>query len=118
MVGMVDEAMNEDKPKWWSFFAWPIIGAALAFGVLSLMTVGIFILPFSLIGLFALLKWGGNRKSSAGLISGIGIPLIYVAFLNRGGPGNICTSYSHGGQQCTEEWSPWPWLAGSISRAE
>lgn len=56
--------MSKDKSKWWSFFAWPIVGAALAFGVLSFMTIGIFVLPFALVGLFALHKWGGNRKSS------------------------------------------------------
>ena len=102
--------MNEDKLKWWSFFAWPIVGAALAFSILALMTIGIIVLPFALVGLFALLRWGGNRKSSAGLISGIGFPLIYIAFLNRGGPGDICRPYGQGGQQCTQEWSPWPWL--------
>jgi len=110
MVGMVDETMNEDKPKWWSFLAWPIVGAALAFSILALMTIGIIVLPFALVGLFALLRWGGNRKSSAGLISGVGLPLIYIAFLNRDGPGDICTPYGSGGQQCTQEWSPWPWL--------
>jgi hypothetical protein len=109
-VGMVDETVNEEKPSWLSFFAWPIVGAALAFSVLSAMTVGIFILPIALVGLFALLKWGGNRKSSAGLISGIGFPLIYIAFLNRDGPGMVCGSYKNGGGNCTQEYSPWPWL--------
>jgi hypothetical protein len=109
-VGMVDETVNEGRPKWWSFFAWPIVGAGLAFGILGLMTIGIYILPIALVGLLALVKWGGNRKSSAGLISGVGLPIIYIAYLNRGGPGDICTPYGQGGQQCTQEWSPWPWL--------
>ena len=102
--------MNEDKPKWWSFFAWPLVGAALAFSVVSAMTIGIFLLPFVLVGLFALLKWGGDRKSSAGLFSGAGLPFLFIAYINRNGPGNICTPYGQGGQQCTQEGSPLPWL--------
>lgn len=105
-----EKALNEEKPKWWSFFAWPIVGAGLAFGILGLMTIGIYILPIALIGLFALHKWGGNRKSSAGLISGIGLPLIYIAILNRGGSGMVCGSSKDGGSWCRQEWSPWPWL--------
>ena len=102
--------MNSEKPKLWSFLAWPVVGAALSFSVLALMTIGIFILPFALLGLFILLKWGGDRRSSVGLISGIGLPLLYVAFLNRDGPGTICSPYGNGGQQCMDEWSPWPWF--------
>jgi hypothetical protein len=102
--------VNSEKPKLWSFLAWPVVGAALSFSVLALMTIGIFILPFALLGLFILLKWGGDRRSSFGLISGIGLPLLYVAFLNRDGPGTICSSYGNGGQQCMDEWSPWPWF--------
>ena len=102
--------MNSEKPKLWSFLAWPVVGAALSFGVLASMTIGIFILPFALVGLFILLKWGGDRRSSVGIISGLGLPLLYVAFLNRDGPGTICKSYGNGGQQCMDEWSPWPWF--------
>jgi hypothetical protein len=65
MVGMVDEAINEEKPKWWSFFACPLVGAALAVSVLGAMTIWLFVLPFATVGLLALLKWGGNRKSQA-----------------------------------------------------
>jgi hypothetical protein len=79
--------VNTDKLKLWSFLAWPAVGAVL-------------------LGLFILLKWGGDRRSSVGLISSIGLPLLYVAFLNRDGPGTICSSDGNGGQQCMDEWSP------------
>ena len=102
--------MNDDKPKLWSFLAWPVEGAALAVSVLGALTIGAYIMPFALVGLFILLKWGGDRRSSVGLISGIGLPLLYIAFRNRDGPGTICSSYGSGGRQCTEEWSPWPWF--------
>jgi hypothetical protein len=44
------------------------------------------------------------------LISGAGLPFIYIAYLNRDGPGNICTPVGNGGQQCMQEFSPWPFL--------
>ncbi len=102
--------MNSEAPKVWSFIAWPVVGAALSLSVLGAMTIGIFILPFALLGLLALLKWGGNRKSSVGLISGAGLPFLYVAYLNRNGPGMVCNPSGNGGQSCEDEMSPWPWL--------
>lgn len=99
--------MNEDKPTWWSFFAWPLVGAALVVSILGLMTIGLFVLPLALIGLHFLLKFGGNRKSSVGVISGAGLPFLFVAYLNRNGPQTVCSPYENGGQQCTLEKSPW-----------
>ena len=66
-----------------------MVGAALSLGVLGAMTIGIFVLPFALLGLLALLKWGDDRQSSVGLISGVGLPLLYVAYPNRNGPGTV-----------------------------
>jgi hypothetical protein len=40
------------------------------------------------------------------------MPLL-VAYLNRGGPGNVCTTTATS-QSCTTEWSPWPWLAAGL----
>lgn len=129
---MTTIAANRDRPRPMSFIAWAVIGAALFFGVLSFMTIGIFVLPIAVLALLALLKWGGSRDSSIGLISGAGLPLLYVGYLNRNGPGRVCTTIARGaksatcgaplgpgdvcsnlgsaGQQCVDEWSPWPWL--------
>ena len=98
--------MHSEKPKLWSFLAWPVVGAALSLSVLGALTIGAYVMPFALVGLFILLKWGGDRRSCVGLISGLGLPLLYVAFLNRDGPGTICSSYGNGGQRCVDEWSP------------
>jgi hypothetical protein len=102
--------VSTDRPSWASFFAWPMIGAALSLSVLGAMTIGVFVFPFAIAGLFALRKWGGNQKSSVGLISGAGLPVLYVAYLNRQGPGMVCGSYKNGGGYCTQEYSPWPFL--------
>ena len=46
-----------------------------------------------------------------GLVSGLSLPLFFVAYLNRAGPGTICRAIGAQGQECIDEWSPWPWLA-------
>lgn len=42
-----------------------------------------------------------------------GGPRLYVAFLNRGGPGERCTS-SPDGIECTELISPWPFVVLAV----
>ncbi|GMA23370.1 hypothetical protein GCM10025864_11290 [Luteimicrobium album] len=61
----------------------------------------------------------GVRRPPAQLaflaLSGAGVLPLVVAYLNREGPGDVCTAYSGG--QCvagTEEWSPWPWLVVGV----
>jgi hypothetical protein len=39
--------------------------------------------------------------------------LAYIAYLNRGGPGEICRATADG-QICTERASPWPFLAAAL----
>jgi len=110
MVGMAVETVNDEKPSWASYFLWLVIGVGLIYSVLGIMTIGLFILPFVLAALLAMLKWGGNRKSSVGLISGQGLPLLFLAYLNRNGPGTVCSQSGNGGQACREEYSPWPFV--------
>ena len=90
-----------------SFLVWVLVGAVLS---LATMTIGFLVLTVALVALIAMLKWGRNRKSSVGLISGVGLPLLYVAYLNRNGPGWVCRAYGNGGQTCEDSGSPWPWL--------
>jgi hypothetical protein len=91
------------------FGCWLVAGASWAVTVLGALSIGVFVLPVA-IALTVLLAT--RRTSSIGLpgiISGAGFPLLYVAYLNRGGPGNVCTTFASGGS-CAQEWSPWPWL--------
>jgi bacteriorhodopsin len=44
-----------------------------------------------------------------GLLSGVGMLALYIAYLNRHGPGEVC-GHSVTDHHCTTEWSPWPWL--------
>ena len=102
------------RPRIWPFFAWAAVGTGAFFTLITGFTVGLLVLPLVLVALAALLIWPGSRTSAAlGLISGLGLMPLLVAYLNRGGPGNVCTTTATS-QSCTTEWSPWPWLAAGL----
>lgn len=99
-----------ERSVWPWFGAWFLVGALASFGLLTVLTVGVFLLPVSLAAAVLLTTRRGCRTGLAGLVSGLGVPLLYVAYLNRGGPGNVCTTTASG-QSCVDEYSPWGWLA-------
>jgi len=50
-----------------------------------------------------------------GLITGAGVPLLVIGYINRNGPGNVCTERASG--ICTsfaERSSPWPFVAVGV----
>jgi hypothetical protein len=98
--------------KWYpvgSYLAWVAVGAGLSFGVLAILSIGVFVLAVTVVATFFLARRSDARAGVAGLVSGFGLPLLYVAFLNRWGPGMICTATATG-TSCADQWSPWPWL--------
>jgi hypothetical protein len=95
---------------WPWFCAWFLVGTLASLGVLTALTIGVFLLPIALVAAVFLVTRRGRRVGLAGLVSGLGVPLLYVAFLNREGPGNVCTTTATG-QSCVDEYSPWGWLA-------
>jgi len=99
--------------RWAWFAAWLIIGAGYALGLLGAASIGLFVLPLAVAATIVAARRQHAGSGLPGLISGLGIPLVYVAYLNRAGPGTVCTTVS-GGQDCTDEWSPWPWLAAAV----
>ncbi|MFE7168281.1 hypothetical protein [Streptomyces sp. NPDC057616] len=95
---------------WPWFCAWFLVGALASFGMLTILTVGALLLAVALGTAVFLATRRGSRAGRAGLLSGLGVPLLYVAFLNREGPGTVCTT-TPTGQSCVDEYSPWGWLA-------
>jgi hypothetical protein len=91
------------------FALWAIVGAGGVLGVLTAPTIGLFVLAATVV-LAAVLVW--QRRvwlAGPGILTGLGLLPCYIAYLNRGGPGVVCTISAIGGS-CTQEWSPWPWL--------
>ena len=95
------------------FIAWMLVGAGYALGVLSALSVGAYVLLITVVATIVLATRAGNRVGLPGLVSGFSLPLFFVAYLNRSGPGTICTTTATS-QTCSDEWSPWPWLVIGI----
>ncbi len=105
--------MKTDGDSGVAFAGWCVIGAAGCFSVLSLLTIGPFVLLLTLM-LSGLMLWRVDFGwAMAGMISGAALPVLYVAWLNRGGPGEVCTTTATS-QSCTDAWSPWPFVVVAV----
>lgn len=91
--------------------AWVLVGAAYGVSFLGAASIGCFLLPVPVVATVLLARVPAARSALPAVLCGLGLPLLYVAFLNRSGPGLICTTTSDGAQRCGQQTSPWPWLA-------
>jgi hypothetical protein len=91
---------------WGWFSAWTVLGAAFALGTVSLGPL--VLVPLLLVAAFMFAR-PGIRGSAFGLVSGAGVLLLYVAYVQRDGPGTTCwhTATSSG---CDQHLNPLPWL--------
>jgi hypothetical protein len=91
---------------WGWFFVWALLGAATGLGAVSLGPL--LLLPVAAVGVFLSTR-PGIRRSAFGLLSGAGALFLYVAWVQRDGPGTTCwrTATASG---CAEHLSPLPWL--------
>ena len=101
-------------PEWRQFAAWAGCGASAAFIFVGAFAVGpVAILPTILFAILAT-RLGGNNVSAVGVAAGVGVWGFVLGWLNRDGPGEVCTTTATGGG-CTQEWAPWPfWVTGSV----
>jgi hypothetical protein len=93
---------------------WLVVGVLLGMGVAGLLSVGVFFLLAALVltgvGVgFSVLR---NRSAMA-VPAGVGLSVLYLAWLNREGPGTVC-HITGNATTCTEEWSPWPFVAVTL----
>jgi hypothetical protein len=110
--------VTEPEPgeSWGAFAAWCAAGVGGCFGVLSLLTVGPFVLLVTLMLCGWLLWRQGFGAGMAGLLTGAAVPLLYLAWLNRDGPGAVCTRTTTS-LTCGDQWSPWPFLVVAVGAA-
>ncbi|HUO48511.1 MAG TPA: hypothetical protein VMU09_06730 [Acidimicrobiales bacterium] len=81
---------------WGWFAAWAIAGAGLCVGFLGALSIGIFVLPVAVVMLVVLLRCRPAANSKAGILSGLGLPLLVVAARSGG-------------------WTPWyPWAIAGV----
>jgi hypothetical protein len=86
------------------------IGVGVAVTVLTPLTVGPFVLVAVVVALGVLVRRpAGLDAAVTGLLPGAGLLMVYIAYINRHGPGEVCRTAATE-HECTTQWSPWPWL--------
>jgi hypothetical protein len=93
------------KAVW--FVVWFLVGALWSLSFISF--IGVITLPIAIVVTALLCLRPGPRAGSVAVVSGLAMPFLYVAWLNRNGPGNIC-HVTPTSTDCTEQMSPLPWL--------
>ena len=98
---------------WLKFAGWFVVGVGAAFGALS------FPLALPLLGLIAWLLSRNHRgmQSAWGSVSGVGMLLLFVAYVQRHGPGEYCHPIGTSklpGTECGDYMDPRPWLVGGL----
>ena len=105
-----DIARRSDGWSW--FFVWAVFGSSWALAAVSLGPL--LLIPTALLGVF-LWRWRpAARRSAFGLLTGAGVLLLYVAWVQRDGPGTTCwhTATASG---CDQHLNPLPWLVVGVA---
>ncbi|MFF5025609.1 hypothetical protein ACFY2J_15485 [Streptomyces collinus] len=97
---------------WGWFLGWLALGACAAVGLAAVVTAGLALVLLAAAAAGLLLR-KGPRNATAGLLSGTALPLLYIAYLNRSGPGTVCSTVP-GSQTCTDEYTPIPFLIAGV----
>jgi hypothetical protein len=101
------------RPSWLQFAVWALCGATAALVLLAAFAWGpLAVAPAAAFAGLAVLI-GGANISAIGTIAGAGAWGFLLAWLNRGGPGDVCHAVS-GGTQCDQEWAPWPFAVAAL----
>lgn len=95
---------------WGWFCAWALVGTGFALGI---SVIGIFTVPAALVATILLVRRRPIR-GAFGALSGAGALLLYLAYLNRQGPGTVCSPFGLGGEHCTDYWNPLPFLIAGL----
>jgi hypothetical protein len=73
--------MKGRGPAW--FGAWLAVGVALTLSFLTGFSIGLFVLPFALVLLAIVATRSPHLPEATGIVSGIGVTLLLIAFANR-----------------------------------
>jgi hypothetical protein len=110
---MAGSALTDPRTR---FVLWAVVGAGGCLALLGALSIGVFVAPVVVLLALVLLRTTKADRSMFGAVAGVSLPLFYVAWLNRGGPGNVCR-VEENLTTCSEQWSPWPWVVAGIALA-
>lgn len=97
--------------RWLAVAGWVVVGVLWALTIAGMMTIGVFVLPVAVIGTVLMRLRPAAREGWTGVLAGPGVIACYIGYLNRGGPGTVCSTTPGGGSTCTDAMNPWPFLA-------
>ncbi|WP_435745570.1 hypothetical protein [Nocardioides sp. SYSU DS0663] len=101
-------------PAPWAYLWWAVTGALVAFGVLSLLSIGVLLLaaavPLVVVGVLSARLRNIARVAA---LAGAAVAPLFLAWSNRDGPGTVCRTLPDG-SACEQQWSPWPFLVVAV----
>lgn len=97
---------------WGSFLGWAAVTAAFGMALLSILSIGLFLVPVPVILTAFLLRTRNAQGSLWGLMSGAAVAPLFLAYTNRSGPGTICNLAA---TACVDEIDPWPWALVGVA---
>ena len=110
----VSEVSTTKSDRSWLWFgAWLLVGGGYALGLAALLSIGILVVALTAGATVLLASRRGSHVGLPGALSGPALPLLWIAYLNRGGPGTVCTGTPENGS-CTDEWNPWLFLGPGV----
>ncbi|MBS2964837.1 hypothetical protein KGA66_17400 [Actinocrinis puniceicyclus] len=92
---------------------WFLDGASLGFGLAAILTIGLLLLAFGVVGAVLLGRSAAFRRYWPAVVGGPAPALAFLAYLNRSGPGTVCTATATS-SGCVQEYSPWPFLGLAV----
>jgi hypothetical protein len=107
----------DDRTPWAGIAWWTLVGALAGFVVLALLSIGVFVAPLVVVlGAGGLVSRRLRRGMAPGLLLGLSTAPLWLAWLNRSGPGVVCET-TPTSQSCGDQLSPWPLLALAVALA-
>jgi hypothetical protein len=93
------------------FWVWALVGVGAALGAVSLGPL--FLVPTAAVAALLLSK-PTIRRSAYGLVSGVGALSLFIAYVQRAGPGTTCWQRGTA-SGCDQHLNPIPWLVVGIA---
>jgi hypothetical protein len=93
--------------------AWAAVGLLWGLTCLSMLTIGIFVLPLAMFAAWYATRQARWTGAVGSALCGVAALPTFVAIMNREGPGTVCHSGPNW-TSCSTHASPWPWAAAAV----
>ena len=115
MVDSVETNAGAHAPHLAGYALWGLVGAFIGLGFFGLWTIGLFFLLAAVIlTVICLVIPRFRNRSAVAIVAGLGLPFLFIAWLNRGGPGWVCST-TDTTEHCFEAWNPWIFLGVGLA---